>query len=199
LADITRDVKYDFLSLQQKTDMISNHVKSELLELYIRLIAGITMNEETFSSTNYNKVNTQDEKVLNLYIEYLKVVKYKQIPNQPIADLLVNPDIDQETKDTLRLLSYGNIMFQSKFIERRVLEPKLFDRIFHFPVNIDNFQIDVEASLATESGRNAYTKNSLQNMIYEVDGKKYLNPKEINDMIFEDYFVSIQTNLRTEV
>lgn len=196
LANISSDVKYNFLSGRQKLDMVKNHLESELLNLYIRLIAGIRMNEETFSGTTYSKTNLQDQQVLNLIIAFLKNVKGKDIPNQPVSQLLTNPNLDQETKDTLRLLSYGNIMFQSDFVRRRVLEPKLFDRVFHLPINVDSFEIDVEATVSTESGKSLYAKNSIQDMIYDVDGKKYLRPRLRNDMIFEDYFVVIEANLR---
>jgi hypothetical protein len=195
LSDIRSNIKYNFLSPLQKFEMVRNHVQSSLLELYFRLIAGIRMNEETFSGTTFTKFDTQDEKVLNLIISFLKNVRGKDIPNQPISQLLSNPNLDQETKDTLRLLSYGNIIFQPEFIKRRILEPKLFDRVFHVPVGIDDFEIDVETTLSTESGKNTYSKNSVQNMIYDVDGKKYLQPRNRNDIIFEDYFVVIETNL----
>jgi hypothetical protein len=128
-------------------------------------------------------------------ISYLKTVKGKDIPNQSVDLLLQNLNLDQETKDTLRLLSYGNLVFQSSFVKRKVLDPKLFDRVFHLPINTDDFEIDVEQTISTEAGRNTYTKNSVQSMIYDVNGKKYLKPKGRNDMIFEDYFVVIETNL----
>lgn len=198
LANIRSDIKYNFLSDSQKQEMIKNHVESELFELYIKLMSGIEMNEEIFCNTAYSKVNTQDQQVLNLIISFLKIVKNKEIPNQPVSQLLQNPNLDQETKDTLRLLSYGNMVFQSNFIKRRVLQPKLFDRVFHLPINVDNFEIDVETTISTESGRSAYTKNSVQNMIHDVNGKKYLLPRNRNDMIFEDYFVVVESSLNGE-
>jgi len=192
---IRQDVKYNFLSDIQKQNMIQNHIESELFELYIRLMAGIEINEETFSTVNFSKTSTQDQNVINLVISYLKVIKNKDIPNQPIPQLLQNPNLDQETKDTIRLLSYGNLLFQSSFIQKRVLQPKLFDRVFHIPVSTDDFEIDVDQTISTESGRNTYTKTSVQNMIDDVKGKKYLKEKTRNDMIFEDYFVVVETNL----
>lgn len=195
IQKIRQDVKYNFLSDLQKQDMIKNHIESELLELYMRLLAGIEINEETFSTVPFTKTSVQDGNVFNLITSYLKTVKHKDIPNATIEELLVNPNLDQETKDTLRLLSYGNLLFQASFIQKRVLQPKLFDRVFHLPVNTDDFEIDVDQTISTESGRTAYTKTSVQNMIYDVDGKKYLKPKNRNDMIFEDYFVVVETNL----
>lgn len=195
LANIAKDEQYSFLSTTQKNEMVKNHIESELLDLYIKLIAGIEINEETFTNTTYTKANIQDQAILGLILSFLKNVRRKDIPNQPVDQLLNNPNVDQESKDILRLLSYGNLTFQPDFIRRRVLEPKLFDRIFHIPINIDNFEIDVEATLSSDSGKNAYTKNAVQNMIYDVDGKKYLKPKERNDLVFEDYFVVVESNL----
>lgn len=195
LDKLRQDQKYSFLSDMQKQNMVQNHVQSELLGLYIRLIAGLDINEGIFTTTTFSKTDEQDQQVLNLMISYLKTVKGKDIPNQSVDLLLQNPNLDQETKDTLRLLSYGNLVFQSSFVKRKVLDPKLFDRVFHLPINTDDFEIDVEQTISTEAGRNTYTKNSVQSMIYDVNGKKYLKPKGRNDMIFEDYFVVVETNL----
>lgn len=195
LQDVLGNVKYSFLSSDQKKNMFENHIISELLELYIYLISGIEMNEEIFSGNEFTRSDLQDKSVLSLVIAYLKTVKGKDIPNQPISDLLSNPNLDQETKDTLRLLSYGNLIFQGDFIKSKILDPKLFDRVFHVPVNVDQFEIDVEATLSTEAGKKAYRKNSTQNMIYDVGGKKYLLPRSRNDLIFEDHFIVVETNL----
>lgn len=196
LRDIQLDQKYNFLSDVQKQQMVRNHVESQLLDLYIRLMTGLRMDEETFTNTLYDKLGLQDQSVLNLVIRFLKEVKGKDIPNAPVEQLLANPTLDQETKDTLRLLSYGNIVFQSNYVRRRVLDPKLFDRVFHLPVSIDSFPIDVEATTATESGRQTYMKNSVQEQIIRTNGEEYLRPRNRNDLVFEDYFVVIESNLR---
>jgi hypothetical protein len=196
LMTLRADSKYEFLSDSQKTQMMKNHLESELWSLYLRLISGLDISEEIFTETAYSKVGLQDQKVFDLITSYLKTVKGKQIPNQNVSAILRNPNLDQETKDTLRLFSYGNILFQSEFVNRRVIEPKLFDRIFHVPINVDKFEIDVETTLSTDSGRRVFTKEQVQNMIFESNGRKFFYPRRRNDMVFEDYFVVIEANLR---
>lgn len=196
LLSLRADSKYEFLSESQRAQMIRNHLESELWNLYLRLLSGIDMSEDVFTETTYAKTNLQDQQVFDLIVSYLKTVKGKQIPNQNISAILRNPDLDQETKDTLRLFSYGNIMFQSEFVNKRVLEPKLFDRVFNIPINVDKFEIDIETTLATESGKRTLAKNQVRDRIIESGGKSFFLPRQRNDIIFEDYFVVIEANLR---
>lgn len=196
LRDIRNDQKYSFLSDLQKQQMMQNHVESQLLDLYIRLMTGLKMDEEVFTGTRYDKLNLQDQEVFNLAVRFLKEVKGKDIPNLPIEQILLSQNVDQETKDTLRLLSYGNVVFQSNFVRRRILDPKLFDRVFNIPISIDDFPIDVAATIATDSGRETYMKNSIQEQIVRTNGEEYLRPRNRNDMVFEDYFVVVESNLR---
>lgn len=196
LASIQDNEKYSFLSSFQKQQMMQNHVESQLLALYIRLMAGMRIDEETFTETLYDKLGEQDQQVYNLITSFLKTVKNKTIPNLPVEQLLVSPLVDQESKDTIRLLSYGNIVFQSEFVKRRILDAKLFDRVFNLPINIDDFPIDVEATISTESGRSTYMKNSIQDQLVRVGTNEYLKPRERNDLVFEDYFVVVESNLR---
>lgn len=196
LSKITTDEKYSFLSLEQKTQMIKNHLESQLFEIYIKLICGAKINEETFSNTDYQKLSSMDQVVSALILSFLKNVRGKTIPNQSFSSLLVNPNVDQETKDIIRLLSYGNLMFQGDFIKNRILNTKLFDRVFHIPVNMEKFEIDVEKTTETSSGRMAYNKNSFQNMIERREGKEFLVTKNQNQAMFEDIFIVLETNLR---
>lgn len=196
VRDIQLDSKYSFLTNDQKQKLMKNHTESQLLDLYIRLMTGLRMDEETFTGTLYNKLSLQDQDVINLTLRFLKEVKGKDIPNIPFDKILTSESVDQETKDTLRLLSYGNVVFQSTFVRRRILDPKLFDRVFNIPVSIDDFAIDVPATIATNSGRETYMKNSIQNQIVKVNGEEFLRPRNRNDLVFEDYFVVVESNLR---
>ncbi len=188
--------KYSFLTPLQKQTLMKTHIESQLLGVYMRLMSGISIDEEIFTDVLYSKVSLQDEKVQKLIIQFLREVKGKVIPNIPIEELLNSSNLDQETKDTIRLFSYGNIIFQSEFVTKRILSPKLFDRIVHLPINIDNFSIDIESTLSTESGRSMYMKNSVQDRIVRVGTTEYLANRDRNDLVFEEYFVVIESNLR---
>lgn len=196
LRDVQSDEKYSFLSVMQKQQMMQNHVESQLLDLYIRLMTGFRMDEETFTSKLHDKLGLQDQDVLNLVIRFLKEIKGKDLPNVSVDQLLINPNVDQETKDTLRLLSYGNVVFQSSYVRQKILDSKLFDRVFQIPIGIDDFAIDVASTISTESGRATYMKNAIQNQITRTNGKEYLRTRNRNDLVFEDYFVVIESNLR---
>ncbi len=196
LASLTLDEKYNFLSLTQRSDLVENHFKSQMFDLYTRLLMGIRIDEETFSNIDYSKINVQDDIISSLIINYLKTARKKKIPTQSLSQLLLNPIVDQETKDIIRLLSYGNIMFQADFVKKRILEPKLFDRVFHIPVDIRNFEIDVETTISTEAGKQMYKKNQVQNQIITKDKKIFLTKNDRNEASFEDIFVVVESNLR---
>ncbi len=194
---ITTNEKYNFLSYPQKYSLIKNHLESQLLDLYIRLLGGLRMSEETFTEQSISVGNPPN--LSELVISYLKKYRAKTIPDQPISQLLLNPEVDQESKDIIRLLSYGNIMFTPDFVKQKILKPKLFDRVFHLPVNLEDFEIDTEATLSTESGRMAYTKSSFQEQIVRNRDAEYLVTKNRNDARFEDIFVVIEANLRNGI
>jgi hypothetical protein len=196
LAALTADEKYNFLSLTQRSDLVENHFRSQMFDLYTRLLMGIRIDEETFSTVDYSKLNVQDNIVSGLIINYLKTIRKKKIPQQPLSQLLQNPSVDQETKDIIRLLSYGNIMFQADFIKKRILEPKLFDRVFHIPLDIRKFEIDVETTISSDAGKEMFKKNAVQNQIIVQGKSTFLNKIDRNQASFEDIFVVVETNLR---
>lgn len=196
LSSLTLDDKYNFLSLEQRSELVENHLKSQMFDLYTRLLLGMRIDEETFSSVDYSKINVQDKTVTSLILSYLKTIRRKNIPQQPIADLLVNPLVDQETKDIIRLLSYGNIIFQADFVKKRILEPKMFDRVFHIPVDIRNFELDVELTNSTVSGKSMFKSNIVQNQLITKGKSVYLAKENRNEASFEDIFVVVESNLR---
>lgn len=189
---------YDFISNTQKYNMIKNHSQSQFLEYYIKFMTGLKITEEIFIPEDFQKITSQDPAVTNLIISYLRNVKRKNIPNVPLGTLLTDNQIDQETKDTIRILSYGNILFQGDFVKKRILNYKLFDRIFNIPVNLDKFEIDVEKTLETSAGRQMYSSANFQSQIKRIGEKEYFNSRDKNEASFEDVFVVLETNLRSE-
>lgn len=198
LNKINTNSDYDFISATQKYNMIKNHSQSQFLEYYIKFMTGLKITEEIFSPEDFQKITSQDQAVTNLIISYLRNVKRKNIPNVPFDELLAGDQIDQETKDIIRILSYGNILFQGEFVKKRILNYKLFDRVFNIPVNLDNFEIDVEKTIETSSGRQMYSSANFQSQLKRIGEKEYFYPKNKNEASFEDVFVVLETNLRSE-
>ena len=83
----------------------------------------------------------------------------------------------------------------------RILKPKKFDRVFHLPVSLDDFEIDVEAMESSIVGTQALKKSALQKefrdrRVYrESDAGRpvFLKRRTDRDIIFEDFFVTLES------
>jgi hypothetical protein len=71
------------------------------------------------------------------------------------------------------------------------LNKKLFERVFNIPINIDDFEIDIEETNKTQSGKNSLIHLRQNNSIIEDGTKVYLNKRTKNDIILEDLFVTV--------
>jgi hypothetical protein len=108
--------------------------------------------------------------------------------------MLTNPNVDQGTKDTLKLLTFGNVAFKLENALAEMLSPKLFERVFTVPLNVDDFEIDYEATTASESGRQFFQKSFIQNKLdrHAAQGTYRFLPRTHQDVVLEDYFVTIE-------
>lgn len=195
LNSIIENPEYSFLKVVDKKLLIRNHITSFLLFEYINLLTGLRITEETFLQKEkpFRELN---DKLQQIVFKYLREVKKVNIPaNQSIEELLDNPRINRETKDVIRLFNFGSLMFSPNEVKSRVLEPKLFDRILHIPLDTDNFEVDIELTNSTESGRHAWKQAYVQeNLRRNVGGSRvFLKERKKNDLAFEDYFVTIET------
>lgn len=195
VAKITGDEKYNFLDRDQVSSMVRNHYISYLLALYINLLSGLRISEDVFVSSPMVRGRNLAADIQQVVFSYLREVMRVSLPaGQSIERLLQNPNINEDAKDILRLFDYGSLVFNEREVSFRVLTPKLFDKLLHIPLNIENFEIDVEKTLSTESGRRAWAQTYLQEKLNVTAGGRYfLKPRAKNELIFEDYFVAIET------
>jgi hypothetical protein len=78
----------------------------------------------------------------------------------------------------------------------RLITPKLFERIFHLPVDLDNFEIDVEATHATESGRKMFKSQQFQNMLKDSGSGELLmkpRPSDEGSYILSEIFINLES------
>jgi hypothetical protein len=208
-TDLTNNPKYSFLSATQKTELIRNHLVNELLNLYILMLTGVKLDESTFINYDINLNEFLTDQFRSLVAKYLKEVKRVPLSdgeiNQiaqaklPTERLVGRANVNDDILHLVKLISYGNIVFQPQLIAHKVLTPKSFDRIFTIPINIEAFEVDVIQTTSTQSGKLAYNKESFQRKIerfVEDDKGKIvsaiLKKRNKDEIIFEDYFVTIE-------
>jgi len=190
--DIINNDKYDFLTNEQKRNLIRNITSSNLIELYLRLLTGMRVEESTFVKREINPGTALDEEFTNIVFTYIRDVLDIDVPERPILELLVDPEVDEEAKDILRLFIFGDIIFEPERLRNQVTSPKLFDRVFHIALNTEEFEIDEELTRETESGKLALEQSFVQERLVRIGDRVFFRPKLSNELVFEDYFVTIE-------
>jgi hypothetical protein len=126
-------------------------------------------------------------------VRFLNIVKHKNLPIRPIQDLLLDPAVDEESKDILRTIAFGNLVFNPRTTLQRLVSPKLFDRVYTVPINVDAFAIDSERTNSTSVGAMVLEQLSQKQdtIITTSTGEIYLAPRDRHSPVFEDFFVTI--------
>ena len=195
LEDIINDDKYDFLTNEQKREVVRNHVVSGLMNLYVRLLSGLRMEESTFLTREIPPGTEFNEEFSDLVFRYLRETLNKQVPNKPIPEILLDANVDDETKDILRLFTFGNSIFEPAQLRNAVTSPKLFDRTLIVPFNTEVFEIDEELTSETEAGRDALDQSFVQERLFRLDNRLFFRPKDRNELAFEDFFITIENDI----
>ena len=205
--DKNSDYDYALPNNADRRSMFKNHVVSYILDMYISLLTGLKVDETTFIQTQSKPERSIDREVFQIMYTYVRDVIDPNFPPLPslendaavsslIQSILNNPDYPEKAKEYFRLFTYGTIAFNTEYLTALVNQPKIFDRVFHVPVDTSEFEIDLDATLSTESGRQAWQNTYVQdNLTRTQDGFYKVRPKNATDLTFEDYFVRIETSI----
>jgi hypothetical protein len=191
---ILEENKYSFLTNDQKVSLFKNHISSFLLQNYIYLSTGMTVNEENFTTRDvFSKINNSSfdnsfEVILKSYI--INVLK-KQIPeNKSLEQIQNDKSIDKNVRDIIKMYRSGNILCNPDKLFYKAFGAKFFDRVLHIPVNIDSFEIDLEETSKTESGKKLLNQTFLRKNIIN---NRFLAQRSDRDLILEDFFINIES------
>lgn len=222
-SDIYTNSEYDFLNLDQKNSIVRNHVVSLLLEQYVRLLSGVTLNEQAFlinSGEDITLSTLPDEDILKQIIDnHVKnVAKLDNFDSTTDSiDALGLPDeiVNKLIHDMKHLsaLAFSRTTLANPSGEiKRALTPKLFERIFNLPVDPDDFVIDVKKTTTTSFGNMSLNRLILASEVVEimtptlavgvspeVSYKLSEKNRKRGTVTLEQYFVTIETALGTEI
>lgn len=202
--------QYDFLDDAQKKSILTNHIISFLLEVYIRQMTGMILSEYNFPLDNSEFFSVNSDLIQQITQTTIDKRLKRSVPlfegGDPILTDVENIQIrhDIRTIDTLTKMS--TVLSEPGFEGKKLLSPKLFDRVFHLFVDTDDFEIDLEETRKTEQGRELFKKLLNQGLILEINdniSKNETNPVKRykmvqrniseNHVVFEKYFVTIET------
>lgn len=218
---------YPYLTKEQKEEIYTNHVTSYLLESYTRIMTSLSPAEHNISVIDPPSLVEQNfvQDLIKSYIlkisqsgnvrpaaNPLGILDNSQIV--PVANqFLQNQQIPVETSEnllnqidfsdsTLAFAIDAGAVFTNQSnplaAVRKLMIPKIFDRVFNIVVDPNSFEIDRERTEATPLGTAA-----LQAMIINGDviqkndsslGLQYRERfVEQGELMFEKYFVAIET------
>ena len=202
-SDIFSEKQYDFLTRSEKTSLMFNHFSSYMTYIYILLLTGMNLSEETFYIDakqlpgEIDPTADVENDIETLFKRYVEMLIKKPInKNRSIKKLSEDETLPIEIRDKLKLFDMGNFSVSPKMIKEHLMSPRIFDRVFNIPVDINKFEIDIKKTLDTSSGKNAWNQKFIQDNILtkEIGGitKYYFKPKESDNTIFEEYFVTLE-------
>lgn len=215
--------EYDFLSTSDKESLIKNHTVSSLLEQYVKLLTGVSLDEQAFLLKGSNDVTPTtliDESILKQLIDQHVKSVAKLDSFDSSVDKVDDIAMPVETRDHiyhdmkhLSALAFSRTTLSMPVGEiRRALTPKIFERIFNIPVDPDDFVIDITGTNSTEFGTAALEhlistgqvavvetpSSALGIMAHDVYKLSERNRKR-GTVVLEQYFTTIETVLGTEV
>ena len=204
LNQINSDARWSVLNQEGRTKMFKNHIVSYLLAQHTYLTTGLRVTEDAFPINNYNINWNQSENspevnaIINAYLTLVKNLSQEQSAHLENLDF-TDRSIAASIKDDVRILK-GSSGLQLDLIQQKVLSPKKFDRVFTIPINIDSFVINAAETTTTISGKTSFGRNSFQRRLQTLNPQQnqtdllYIDrSKEPNALIFEEYFVTIET------
>ena len=212
LANILNDNGYSIIpDPLTKKALFANHVVSDLLSAYMQALTTMKISEETFidvqsqtwrtlSLGNGTDLSPRFAELVRRYLIIKRTADIRSnpalrpLPDLPIQNMLIDPNVDQGTKDTLKLLTFGNIAFKPENAIAEMLSPKIFERVFNIPLNIDSFEIDYEATTGPQSGRELLANDFIQAKLDRTApaGTYRFKPRTGKDAVIEDFFVTIE-------
>lgn len=214
--------EYSFLTNAQKKEIINNHLQSYLLELYIKLMTGVSVSENDFSIDETNVKNIKADFVTKIFgkklIDFtlanaggidalgsmdLKVMQSVAIPK---ISPLQTVKLDHFVKTVASFTKLNTVFSDGLNVAQKLLTPKVFERTFNLPIDPDDFEINVEETLKKELGKESFEALLAQGRIVEATKQTQINnfaagvryklrdrSKKENHLIFEKYFVTIET------
>ena len=163
---------YDGVQNNSKINIYKNHVESYLLEIYTRIMSGISLAEGNVS--DFSKITPGDLQ-------------------SNLKNIISDPGIILEPFTTFDRVDANNpsTLSSTEQIALNVLAPKPYDRVLNILVRSDDFVIDFFETIADDSGFNSLESDpDIFKTTVNGPVEYRLKPREYS---FETYFVTIET------
>lgn len=199
IDSLQNDQAYSFLTQDQKRLLFASHVESTMLGLYVNMLTDLQMTEDGFSESSFARGERMSKKIDALTRQFLQTAKKIGLPPVSFVEILQNQSIPDEAQDVVRLMTMSPLGFEPLATVRdRVTAPRLFERVLNLPVGSEGFDLDLDTTVSTESGKRALRQAFVLDSIVEDRTQGSATIKSTgDDIVFADFFVVVEPlNLR---
>jgi hypothetical protein len=111
-----------------------------------------------------------------------------------------NIEISENVVNFMKSFSPDSFLTGADVTSTRLVSPKLFERIFHMAVDLDEFDIDVRQTNATRSGRDMYKSSEFRSAAYQAQGRVRMKPRSSKEgeQIMSELFINVESKLVQE-
>ena len=175
-------------------------------------MTGITLAEYNFALDNTEQFSTNTDLIQQITQTIVDSKLKRSVPlfeaaKDPVLTKVENLQIRNDIRTVDTLTKMRSVLSEPGLESKRLLTPKMFDRILNVFCDPDDFEIDIEETLKSEQGKESFNKLFQQGIIYEVKNqqsgndisnsiKKYKmiqRTSKENHVVFEKYFATIET------
>jgi hypothetical protein len=185
------------LTSEQQNELFLNHVRSDLLQLYIQLASGLDLSEFSFQTQLRQRVSTTEVLAQTLSDMLDNAVDKEIVTRQEVEAVrelmqtlsTVSGDKVQELFSTIAASEVGI----TDFLRTDCFNARKFDRVFCLPVDIDDFELDL-GDVSTPRSVIIAQQTLTGQLRRGGDGERiYQNRKnEPNALIFDQFFVTVE-------
>jgi len=156
-----------FLNKDEMSSILKNHITSFILENYLQILSGMKLNENSFILSEANEVESLYQDLVGAKVGNKGEISFgEKLSN----NLLASPSIQL----------------------KKLLHPKVFDRVFNIIFDPDSFIVD-ENKTYVSTIKKMEQKRIIKKVTYQ--GKTYYvdNDRSFKDPALNSYFVNIET------
>jgi len=156
-----------FLNKDEMSSILKNHITSFILENYLQILSGMKLNENSFILSEANEVESLYQDLVGAKVGNKGEISFgEKLSN----NLLASPSIQL----------------------KKLLHPKVFDRVFNIIFDPDSFIVDENKTYPSIINK-MEQKRIIKKVTYQ--GKTYYvdNDRSFKDPALNSYFVNIET------
>jgi hypothetical protein len=161
-------------------EAVENLYRSFIFDMYLHMVTGLNVSEETFISYFENETTTFTEEMAKIPLGTADLTKVKFMT--PEYRELLNA-FKNNQDDTKMMLTLCND------ITKTVFRQKQYDRTYNIMFDTDKFAVDTNAMSQNKEGNALLQQLTNEDRLYQVNGETYKKP---DDLMLDLYFINVE-------